>query len=177
VANSFRIQGQRREAEIERAGMHELGHLPASLEASRSKPASDVSRGRMLAGLRAYERSSFRRVPTPHRFPVRVGPVRCVGFVLTYRCGAAPEFRRVPFSAPGRSQEHQHTPYLGGRHGNVNLHMARRVARFPSMVLSSRQKPCASSLRLRSCTCRWPSSARSRSRELHARAETRPLPS
>jgi hypothetical protein len=41
---------------------------------------ADVSRVQMLAGLRAYERSDMRRVPTVHRFPVLdVRPVRCRG--------------------------------------------------------------------------------------------------
>jgi hypothetical protein len=74
----------------------------------------------MLAGLRAYERSGERRVPNVHRFPVPEEPVRYVEFVLDYRCGAAPEVRRVPFSAHGRSREHQHTHYIWGLREDVN---------------------------------------------------------
>ncbi len=37
---------------------------------SQVEQGADFSRVQMLAGLRAYERSDMRRVPTVHRFPV-----------------------------------------------------------------------------------------------------------
>ena len=74
---------------------------------SRVEPATDFSRRRMLAGLRASRaRPGHPGVPKPHRFPAR-RPVLVVGFVLAYRCGAASDFHRVPFE-PGQSPQHQH---------------------------------------------------------------------
>ena len=95
----------------ERARRRAGSDLPASLEASRS------NRPRMSPAPRCWQvfgltsAPACRRVPTVHRFPVpNGGPVRCVEFVLDYRCGAAPDVRRVPFSALGRSVGHQHEP-------------------------------------------------------------------
>ncbi len=44
------------------------------------------------------------RLPTVHRFPALVGPVLGVEVVLAYRCGAAPEFHRVPSSAQANAR-------------------------------------------------------------------------
>ena len=84
------------------------------------EPTAVVSRGRMLAGLRAYERSGSRRVPTSTASRPLDEPVRYVEFVLDYRCGAAPEFRRVPFSAPDDGREHQHELHIGWLRRRVN---------------------------------------------------------
>ena len=73
------------------------------------EPTADVSRDRMLAGLRAYER--FRLAPASYAPPLpgpRRGQCADVEFVLDYRCGAAPDVRRVPFSAGGECLRHQH---------------------------------------------------------------------
>ena len=73
----------------------------------RVEPATDFSRRRMLAGLRAPRARPGRPgVPRPHRFPAR-RPVLVVRFVLAYRCGAASDSHRVPFE-PGRLPQHQH---------------------------------------------------------------------
>src|SRR5262245_5477005 len=76
-------------------------HLPRGIEV---EPIRNDSGDRVLAGLRADERSggagfllSTASQP-PH--PETGGPVRCVEVVLKYRCGAAPDSRRVPFSLP-----------------------------------------------------------------------------
>jgi hypothetical protein len=58
----------------------------------RFLPWTDVGRSSGSRALRLSPASYFPPLPSPER-----GPVRCVEFVLDYRCGAAPEVRRVPF--------------------------------------------------------------------------------
>jgi hypothetical protein len=74
-----------------------------------------------------------------HRFPVPEGPVRYVEVVLDSRCGAAPEVRRVPFSAPDRSQEHQHHHYIWWFAGEVNKMLVERPYRGRTLRPSSRE--------------------------------------
>src|SRR6188768_4426586 len=65
-------------------------------------PVSCVGRSSGFASAPGYP------APTVHRFPRPEGPVRSVEVVLAYRCGAAPESHRVPFSldrGPGTNTE------------------------------------------------------------------------
>src|SRR5580658_840128 len=51
---------------------------------------------RLSAGLRTRRRGLG--PPTGRRFPVFMRPVLMTAFVPAYRCGAVPDFHRVPFS-------------------------------------------------------------------------------
>jgi hypothetical protein len=64
---------------------------------------ADVSRVQMPAGLRAYELSGRRRVPTLRRFPdPDGGPVRCAEFVFSITAAGQPRmFAGFPFQPSG----------------------------------------------------------------------------
>lgn len=59
-------------------------------------PAPDAGRSSGSRALRTKPAFYFPPLPSPE------GPVPDAGFVLAYRCGAAPDFDRVPFSATER---------------------------------------------------------------------------
>src|SRR5262249_30208049 len=73
----------------------------ASREASWVGPAPDVSRRRMLAGLRARERAGC-PAPTVHRFPAQGGPVRLRGGRSRLPLRGSPGF--TPGSLVGRER-------------------------------------------------------------------------
>lgn len=83
--------GQAREAE------DACSDLPPSHEVSRSSWPGFLSgtRCRQVFGLVSV--SDRGRRPYRPPLPSPEGPVQKVGLVLTYRCGAAPDFHRVPF--------------------------------------------------------------------------------
>jgi len=91
---------------------------------SQVEQGAEVSRVQMLAGLRAYERSDMRRIPTVHRFPVldlEASALSWRSFSIT-AAGQPRRFAGFPFEplAEARSTN-MTTTYCGSTHKSTKM--------------------------------------------------------